>query len=333
MKAARGLSAPTARIAGIAGNNTGTGVPGPAIKASLDGPSYVAFGTHGSLYLIESAKSRLLRIHDGNITVAYTAGRNDGPIGGLAVGPTGKVVLLTHVGLLEITGDGRSSTIATLAQLGEAVSPGSQSPMTFDRAGNLYIANSSRYKVLRRTPAGVMSVFAGNGVFAVGPPTGDGGPATSAPMVATTALAADAIGNVFIGQTDGAIRKVAADGKLSTVAGAGNTSLANGDGTFAPDGSNASDLDFVTINAIVIDSKGRMYVGDSQSSAIVRINLDATITFVGGDQGNLKEPTDTPRPANETRIADANNLAFDSVGALFVVEAGMVLRLENVAKS
>ena len=245
--------------------------------------------------------------------------------------PAGKVVVLTTDGLLEITGDGTSTPVATLAQLG-GVTPGSETPLAYDGAGNLYIANSNGYKVLRRAADGSMSTVAGTGKFApLLPPQGDGGAATAAPMSHMTAMVVDTKGNLLIGQAQGALRMVSVDGTLSTIAGVGATRVSSSNETIAPDGTKATDLKLSQVASLAVDSQGRIYVGDSQSGVIFRINADGTMTFVGGDQVGTVAPTTTGLPANQTRFADANGLAFDRSGALLVVEAGLLLKIDGVA--
>ena len=80
-----------------------------------------------------------------------------------------------------------------------------------------------------------MSRVAGTGQFAdLLPPKGDGGAATAAPMAHMTAMVVDPSGNLLIGQAQGALRMVAVDGTLSTIAGAGAQTMANGAATFPP---------------------------------------------------------------------------------------------------
>ena len=318
----------TSILAGLKNDNTGKGVPGVATAASLGEPTTVV-STNGTTYVLDSGAARVIRISDGQATVAY---QSKTTIGGLAATATGKVVLMTTDGLVEITGDGQSTPVATMAELGGRVSPGSQTPLAFDGAGNLYIGNSNHYQVLRRAVDGTMSLVAGNGEFAgTGAPKGDGGAATAAPMSAMNALVVDGKGNLLIGEPLGPIRKVAVDGTLSTIAGAGATKLTAGSGTFAPDGTKAVDLDFANTSSLAIDAKGRIYVGDSLSSAIVRIVGDGTIEFVGGDQGGLLEPETKPHPANQTRITDANGLAFDRSGALLLTSGVFLLQIVGVS--
>ncbi len=305
-------------------------MPGVATEVSLGLVGYVAIGPDGSVFVVDDAAGRLLRIKDGQATIAYAGSAKGGRVGGLAVSPAGKVVVLTTDGLLEITGDGKSTLIATLAQLG-GVTPGSETPLTYDGAGNLYIANSNGYKVLRRAADGSMSTVAGTGKFApLLPPLGDGGAATAAPMSHMTAMVVDTKGDLLIGQAQGALRMVSVDGTLSTIAGVGTTRVSSSSEVIAPDGTKATDLKLSQVASLAVDLQGRIYVGDSQSGVIFRINADGTMTFVGGDQVGTVAPTTTGLPANQTRFADANGLAFDRSGALLVVEAGLLLKIDGV---
>jgi hypothetical protein len=327
--AARGLTGLATLVAGIRTDNSGKGVPGPATAVSLGAPGAIAVGPDGSVYLLDTTASRLLKVSGGAVTVAYSGA---GTLGGLAVSPTGTLVLLTGKGLVQIAGDGTSKVLATLPQLGDGVSPGTQTPLAFDGAGNLYIGNSNRYAVLRRSTSGAMSRVAGNGQFGITPGAGDGAAATAAPMSAMTALLVDADGNLLIGQANGALRKVAADGTLSTIAGIGAIRLADASGgQFAPDGTKAIDLKLAQVSSLVIDANNRLYIGDSQSSAVVRVEPDGTVTLIAGDQSGTAEPTVAGQPANQTRFADADGLAFDRTGGLLVVDNTVLLRIDGAA--
>jgi molecular chaperone DnaK len=332
---ARGLTGLAAIVGGRLQDNSGKGIPGAATAVSLGQPRSVVVGPDGSIYVVDnSTVGRLLRIKDGQATVAYAGSSTGGAVGGLAVSPAGRVALLTRDGLLEITGDGTSTSISSLAKLGASVVPGTETPLAYDGAGNLYIANSNGYTVLRRAVDGAMSRVAGTGKFGpLSPPQGDGGLATAAPMSHMTAMVVDRNGDLLIGQAEGEVRMVAVDGTLSTIAGAGSMKVTNGVSTFPPDGTKATDVGLTEIDALTVDPQGRVYVGDSQAGVIVRINADGTVTFVAGDQSHTVDPTITGLPANQTRFADAYGLAFDKTGALLVAEADLVLKVDGVASA
>jgi sugar lactone lactonase YvrE len=329
--ARRGLPNKTTLLAGSRTDNSGAGVPGAATEVSLGAPSYLGV-SNGDALVVDNALNRVIRVRDGKATIAY---QGKGAIGGLAVGPTGKVVLLTPDGLLELGADGQSKVLATLASLGDGMGSGLRAPMAFDGAGNLYLANNLRYQVLRRSVDGAMSRVAGNGEFAgVGAPKGDGGAATAAPISGVSALLVDAKGNLLIGEAQGALRKVSAtDGKLSTIAGAGATKLLTADDTFPPDGTAAAELDFAEVTALTVDAKGRIYVGDSQAGALLRIVPDGIIEILAGDQFRTSEPSTEGEAANKTRLADAGGLAFEASGALLILDGGRLVRIDAVAGS
>jgi TonB family protein len=92
-----------------------------------------------------------------------------------------------------------------------------------DSAGNVYVADAGNSLIRKITPAGTISTVAG--VAAVGPPAsgGDGGPALQAEMMSAMNIAFDRADNLYIVDSVGLrVRKVSADGTMSTVIGSSN---------------------------------------------------------------------------------------------------------------
>src|SRR5277367_5839836 len=69
-----------------------------------------------------------------------------------------------------------------------------------DPAGNVYVSDTQTGIILKITPAGVASVFAGNGFFLH---SGDGGRATEAGLLLPQGMTFDPAGNLFIAEGDG----------------------------------------------------------------------------------------------------------------------------------
>src|SRR5207237_10167655 len=92
----------------------------------------------------------------------------------------------------KIAGDG---TISTLSSSGALNDP---TALTRDGAGNLLIADTGSHRVLKLTPAGVLSTLAGTGIAGS---TGDGGVATLAQLNAPQGVALEAAGNIYISDT------------------------------------------------------------------------------------------------------------------------------------
>ncbi len=113
-------------------------------------------------------------------------------------------------------------------------------PMPADVAvdgGNIYIADSNNNRVRKINASGIITTVAGNGSIGF---SGDGGPATSA-GVSPTGVAVDGAGNLYIADAltyfnkpgTHRVRKVDANGIITTVAGNGSSSY-SGDGWTAP---------------------------------------------------------------------------------------------------
>src|ERR1019366_7456778 len=96
-----------------------------------------------------------------------------------------------------------------------------------DAAGNLYIAEFSNNRVRKVGTNGNIGTIAGNGVSGF---SGDGLQATAAMLNGPQGVAVDSAGNVYIADTaNNRVRKVAANGVITTVAGNGAAGF-SGDG-------------------------------------------------------------------------------------------------------
>src|SRR5262245_44181172 len=71
------------------------------------------------------------------------------------------------------------------------------SDVAVDSAGNVFIADALNDRVRKVTPGGIITTIAGTGT---GGFSGDGGPATSAQLVAPNQVVLDGAGNLFIAE-------------------------------------------------------------------------------------------------------------------------------------
>jgi len=128
-----------------------------------------------------------------------------------------------------------------------------------DALGNLYIADSSNYRIRKVTPAGIISTVAGNGKYGY---SGDGGQAVNAQLYEPYGLAVDAAGNLYISDTTNQrVRKVTPAGIISTVAGVVQSRSFRGDGGLATSA-------FLNKPAgLAIDAAGNLYLADSGNDA------------------------------------------------------------------
>jgi uncharacterized protein (TIGR03437 family) len=186
---------PGGNISAFAGNGSQgySGDGGPATSAALQNPYAVALDAAGNVYIADSANHRVRKVSNGVITTF--AGGGSAILNGTA--PASSIIL--------------PETDA----------------LAFDPAGNLYIGSRSDFYVFKVTPAGIISIFAGNGDLSN---SGDGGPAISAGIWDVTGLAVDAIGNLVISSESGCvIREVSPNGIIKTIAGSGTCGY-SGDG-------------------------------------------------------------------------------------------------------
>ena len=149
-----------------------------------------------------------------------------------------------------------------------------------DRAGNLYIADSSNDRIRRvDRQTGTIATVAGSGERGF---AGDGGPARLADLLFPHGLALAESGVLYIADAGNhRIRKLdLRDGTMSTVAGTGqprfygNGGPATAAGMFAPRG-------------VALDGRGNLYVADTQHSCIRKIDRDGVITMAAGSDPGL----------------------------------------------
>src|SRR5207245_5079667 len=110
--------------------------------------------------------------------------------------------------------------------------------------------------------------------------SGDGGPATSAQLFVPGGVEVDAAGNVYIADvSNNRIRKVSADGIISTVAGNGTKGF-SGDGGPA---TNAQLAPFGLHQGLAVDSAGNLYIADVANHRIRMVDTAGIISTVAGN--------------------------------------------------
>jgi uncharacterized protein (TIGR03437 family) len=216
--------------------------------------------------------------------------------------PNGTLTVIAGNGKRGYTPDGIAATSGALAEpLGLAL----------DSAGNLYFAESGN-NVIRKVGAdGILTTAAGaRGGYL-------DGPAASAQFSHPVALAFDPAGNLYIvDQGNGRIRKLSADGNVTTIAG---TSSGFG---FSGDGGLAVNAKFGSYpRGIACDSRGDVYIADTSNNRIRKISNGIIDTFAGNGSNNSASFVDGP--AKSVALDTPVGLRFDSIGNLYIAEAGL----------
>lgn len=275
----------------VAGSGIGgfAGDGGPAVAAQLSTPRAIALAADGSLYIADTGNNRVRRVTpDGLIATVAGTGVSDvntdvlpavqsilqAPAG-LAIDASGRLLIAdTGNGLVRrIEADGTLVVIAgviynssyngdnqpaTAAYLDDPVG------LALDGAGNLLIAESDNHRVRRVDAAsGIITTVAGIG--AVYDSRGDGGAAAVAGLNQPVGVAVDATGAIFIAEMGGArVRRVGTDGRISTVAGTGETGYG---GDLGP----ATKAKLFHPFALAVDARGRLLIADMDNQRIRRV--------------------------------------------------------------
>lgn len=165
----------------------------------------------------------------------------------------GVITTLAGNGLATFSGDGGLATSASL------YSPSGVYP---DGAGNLYIVDYQNNRIRRVDTNGIISTFAGKGTHGF---FGDGGQATNAYLASPYFVVADQNKNVFIMDHDNyRVRKVAANGIITTV-------LGNGTNLYAGDGGPATRASISDPRGITVDNSGNLYIAEFGSHHIRKV--------------------------------------------------------------
>ncbi len=270
--------------AGTLSTFAGTGTPGsggdggPAILAQLSEPRSVVVDGSGNIYIADLANYRVRKVSlDGTITTFAGTGTSG------------------------FSGDGGPATQAKL---------GFPDGLGIDAAGNLYINDEFNYRIRLVTTAGQISTVAGNGTAGF---SGDNGPATSAQIQGfAQKLAIDPAGNLYIPDSNNArIRKVAANGTITTIAGTGVQG-------FSGDGGAATAAELSSPDGIVMDASGNLFIADSGNARIRKIGIDGTISTVAGN-GNFGFNGDSST-ATSAWLDQPDGLAVDQAGNVYIAD-------------
>ncbi|MEV7194605.1 RICIN domain-containing protein [Streptomyces sp. NPDC093510] len=328
-------SAPTISTVAGTGDWGSGGDGGPAALAQLKGPLGIAVDHTGSLFICDSSNHRVRKVGaDGKIdTVVGTGTAGFGGDGGpaaeaqlkrpaaVAVDSAG-ALYITDAGnqrVRKVTADGVISTVAGTGTAGfggdggaaTAAHLNAPSGVAVDSSGVLYVAESSNHRVRKITADGVISTVVGNGSKGAG---GDGGPAVEAQLNGPLGVAVDAEGSLYIVDFgNNRVRKVAADGTISTVAGTGAPGFAGDDGL-------ATKAQLLAPVEVMADSAGALYIADAGNHRVRKVAADGTISTVAG--------TGTPGsagddgPATKAQLGMPSGLAAGGAGGFYIAESG-----------
>jgi len=163
------------------------------------------------------------------------------------------------------------------------------------------------YRVRKISTTGIISTVAGNGTEAY---SGDGGPASLAQLDAPWGVVADSGGNLYISDSGNhTIRKIAANGVITTVAGSGIAG-------YSGDGGPAAGAQLNTPLGMAMDIAGNLYVADCHNQRIRKISSGGAIATVAGN-GSMGYAGDGG-PALGAKLACPHGVAIDPAGNIYI---------------
>lgn len=133
------------------------------------------------------------------------------------------------------------------------------------------------------------------------------------------ALAADRDGAVVVADRDNhIIRRVAADGTVTTIAGGVVSGFVDGAGAL---------VRFSSPSGVAVDSDGNIYVADDHNHRIRKITPDRVVsTIAGADQPNIRAES-RDGPADEALFTNTFGIALGPQGDLYILESNKIRRL------
>jgi sugar lactone lactonase YvrE len=300
----REVSAQTGIISIVAGGGTvcsgksdtvGDGCP--ATQSTLSGPTSVAVGTSGNIYISDYNNSVVREVVAATGIINIVAGK-----------------LASKCASAAVCGDGGAATAATLYEIYSIV---------VDAYGNIFIVDHGDFRIrLVTASTGIISTIAGTtGSTSTVVSSGNGGPALAANIQNGYNIAVDASENVYFDDSGvGQVREVVATsggpspvyGNIILIAGG----AAGGGGTYAGDGGpavvtgTAGELN--TTYGVAIDNQGNLYLSDEGQGRILRAsynNAFAGTAVASSTTQSLLAQTIAPDTLNSTTTSSLGEFA------------------------
>ena len=350
---------PQGFVSTIAGNGLPYSIDGTGTSASFEAPSGIVQDPLGNLYVTDNETGMIRKITPGGVvttiagnTMGFTEKDGNGtaasfyaPIG-ITIDPQGNLYVADQSGG-RIRKIDKSYNVTTIAGNvpGYADGKGTQARfygpagITMDASGNLYVCDDYNRRIRKITPQGDVTTIAGSSQ-----PGSFDGKGTSAGFDGIVGIVADNKGNLFVTEsgTVSKIRKIDAQGNVTTIAGTGSSGYLDNFAALAQ---------FNNPAGLVLDDKGDLFIADDGNNRIRELTPQGIVSTFAGTAAGVDKAGDLPVPstgnivqlqipvtvANSATIvnnlAGSYNINAGSCGAVLPDYTGFINATDNCSKA
>lgn len=278
---------PPGYITTVAGVGNYVRTFGPANKVSVL-PATAAYDEAGNLYVTEAGQHRVVRIDAAGDIHEFASG---------------------NFYLSETVPDNVPAIGGGVSfPFGIAVGPG----------GNVYIGTHSPLLRMVDVHTGIINTVAGTNAVGF---SGDGGPARNALIGQATSVASDGSNVYFLDWDNTRIRRIDANGIITTVAG-------NGIVGYSGDGGPATAASFHWTTSddgyLALDAQGNLFIDDQANGAIRRVDKSTGIITT------FYKPT--PGYSGQDAVGAVRSIALDRDGNLYYGGSGKIVKVNPLGQ-
>lgn len=292
-------------------------------SALFNPPSGIDIDAAGNLYVVDYANHLLRRIGTDGIVTTLAGSPKDGYGFVDGQGPAAQLSypedVCVDAAANAYIADSDNHRIRTIAPDGSVTTLAGSTPgyvegkaaaAKFDNPrgvalgsdGALYVADSSNHRVRKVTTDGTVSTFAGSSVGFLD------AQGTLAKFSSPTGVAFDSSGNLFVADSaNHRIRKIVANGTVSTMAGTATYGASDGPTSIAK---------FYYPSGVDVDAKGNIWVADSANALVRRIDPNGYVLTVTGFEPGFGNG----RGRMAGRFNNVHDVAVAPDGSVFVAD-------------